>query len=172
MSHRGWSPEWLQDSSDSLAEYTGFENSWAMWSGAPRHVPFTSIWGHRRKIDNSVEESNSIDIFHFIRTGKEIEAQDFSDNFLEYSTYAYPSFRWEKGLGDEWETYLENAKESVADSLGTALCNMVNEDLEFLNKPKIDMIEIVVHERGVSQPYSETRFTDETYEWDKVIECD
>lgn len=64
----------------------------------------TVIVGWRKKEgEEDVWEGDSIDLYEFIKTGKEVEFDEFTDDVLDNLTYKYPSTRWEKGLGDDCE---------------------------------------------------------------------
>lgn len=199
--HRGWSAGiFVSDFSESLASLVDFTNYWGMWDRAPRLVPFTTIRGWRKRhrttllsedglrqmcfLESShdghdfigTEKWETVDVFHLIRTGEELEMKKYSEDYFDYSTYTYPTTRWEKGLGDEWNSYLKGQDGydwTVKETLATALCHMVNEDLARRGTRTLETIEIVVRTQGVSPPFSHTRYTDEGYVWySDEIDCD
>lgn len=60
------------------------------------------IVGWRKDEDEGdVWEGDSIDLYEFIKTGKEVEFDEFNEDILDNLTYKYPTTRWEKSLGDD-----------------------------------------------------------------------
>jgi hypothetical protein len=58
--------------------------------------------GWRRDEDEEdIWEGDNFNLYEFIKSGKEVPFDDFTDDVLDNLTYQYPSTRWEKGLGDD-----------------------------------------------------------------------
>jgi hypothetical protein len=145
----------------------GIINYWTLWDGASRAVPFTTITGLR------MDKNDTIDIFNFIKTGQEVPQQEYTDEFLESSTYMYPTTRWEKGLGDEWRTSFLDSSYGVRNTLSKALCTMVNEDLRGMGRPEIHAIQLAVLTLPVNPHQSEVRFDREREKkWTHEFTCD
>jgi len=164
--------EWLVDWTNSTTEFAhsvlSFRNTWGMWKGATRYSPYTALVGWRKVED----EWENFDIFRFIKTGKEVEFEGFTTDYLEQSTYLYPSARWEKAIADEWETYLFTDDEhGVWHNMGVAMCNFINEDMAKLKLATINEVEIKVHIRGIAPPGSGTRYTNEIEDYRQSIRC-
>ena len=148
---RGWVPEALK--TDLLARSHGFYNSnWEMWSNAPRESPFTMILGWRPppieggRDPHDLDNWEAMNLYRFMKTGEEVAFVNFTDDVLDSFTYEYPSTRWEKGIGDEWSTNVRR----LADPMGKALCNMVNEDLQSRGGGRpIFFVQIVIHFREI-----------------------
>lgn len=168
---RGWVSNALGHS--AVAQNYGFANSnWDMWTGAPRSSPFTVILGWRPTMDGDSEDFESyeaIDLYHFIKTRDQILFGNFTDDLLDVFTYKYPSTRWEKGIGDEWE---ENVPALVT-TMGNALCILINEDLARLGGRPILYVEFVTHTRGIQPPGSGKRWKDydPNMKWESHVEC-
>jgi hypothetical protein len=156
---RGWIPrDW---NPTQMARSYGFENSnWDMWTWAPRESPFTMIVGKRHKQSpnsGSKVTWEKLNLYRFIKTGEEVPFEGFTDDILDRFTYQYPTTRWEKGIGDEWETYLPG----LVKSMGRALCTMVNEDLMKKGSRPISSIEFLLHYREILPSGSKDRWSDD-----------
>jgi hypothetical protein len=144
-----------------------FNNYWTMWSpGAFRQSPYTMILG-LRNVDET--EESQFNIYHFMRTGEEIEFEGFSEHVLADFVYQYPSTRWEQAIGDAYESTVMSY--SISITMGTAMCCFVNEDLAKLGRPPIDGIEIVTHIREIGAPGSNTRYGEYTENWTRYVSC-
>jgi hypothetical protein len=73
-----------------------------MWSpGAARISPWTVILGWRSEGEDDIWEGANFNLYEFIRSGREVKFEDFTEDVLDNLTYLYPSTRWEKGIGDD-----------------------------------------------------------------------
>ena len=142
--------------------YFLMSNSWGMWSpGAERLSPYTVILGGRKQ-EGTEDEYDIINLFHFIKNGEEISFDDgFTEEFLADTTYLYPSTRWEKALGDDWEDYLQTPGYDISENILRAWCVFINEDMAKLGRAPIDAIEIRVYLRPIGTPESGKRYSDE-----------
>jgi hypothetical protein len=164
---RGWISDRFGHS--DLADSYGFFNSdWNMWSHAPRRCPFTMILGWRPSKEGDPKDREtweSINLYRFIKTGKEVLFDDFTDDLLEGFTHEYPSTRWEKGIGDEWQTF----GKALVKPMGRALCNMINEDLQKQGAREISFVQFAVHSRRINPPGTRPRWQkasdDDTRTW-------
>jgi hypothetical protein len=171
----GGSRGWVFNSLDhsAFAQNYGFVNSnWDMWTSAPRNSPFTMILGWRPKTEGDPEDFESyeaINLYRFIKTRDEVLFGTFTDDLLDVFTYEYPSTRWEKGIGDEWE---ENVP-ALLTTMANALCIMINEDLARLGSRPILYVEFVTHTRGIQPPGGGKRWKDydPNMKWESHIEC-
>jgi hypothetical protein len=156
---RGWIPNAWDPT--AMAQSYGFENSnWDMWTGAPRESPFTMIVG-KRPIESQSSQGKrtweQLNLYQFIKTREEVPFDGFTDDILDRYTYQYPTTRWEKGIGDEWEQYLPG----LVKSMGKALCNMVNEDLIKKGSRPISSIDFLLHYREILPSGSKARWSDD-----------
>jgi hypothetical protein len=127
-----------------------------MWSpGAVRISPYTVILGGREREDGKYD---AYDLWEFLKSGKEVKFKGFTEDYLADSTYLYPSTRWEKALGDDWEEYLMSSEYNISGNLMKAWCIFINEDLEKMGRPPMDAIEIRVHLRPIGTPESGKRY--------------
>ncbi len=79
-----------------------FSNEFGMWSpGAARISPWTVILGWRSEGEDDIWEGANFNLYEFIRSGREVKFEDFTEDVLDNLTYLYPSTRWEKGIGDD-----------------------------------------------------------------------
>jgi hypothetical protein len=108
------------------------------------------------------------DLWEFLKSGKEVEFGGFTEEYLADSTYMYPSTRWEKALGDDWEEYLMSDAYDISDNLLRAWCLFINEDLEKMGRPPMDAIEIRVHLRPIGTPESGKRYPPVQYSQEGV----
>lgn len=82
--------------------YLRFNNEFGMWSpGAARIAPWTVILGWRSEGEDDIWEGENFNLYEFIKSGREVEFEEFTEDVLDNLTYLYPSTRWEKGLGDD-----------------------------------------------------------------------
>jgi hypothetical protein len=153
---RGWVPESLTNG--ELAQSYGFFNSnWGMWLAAPRTCPFTMILGWRPSKEGDPHDFDTweaMNLYRFMKTREEVAFVDFTDDVLDVFTHEYPSTRWEKGIGDEWETNIKG----LVKPMGKALCVMINEDLQSRGGRPIFFVQFAVHLRGILPPGSRERW--------------
>lgn len=148
--------EYVQAPADFAYKYFLMTNSWGMWSpGAVRISPYTVILGGREREDGKYD---AYDLWEFLKSGKEVRFKGFTEDYLADSTYLYPSTRWEKALGDDWEEYLMSSEYNISGNLMKAWCIFINEDLEKMGRPPMDAIEIRVHLRPIGTPESGKRY--------------
>ena len=141
--------------------YFLMSKGWGMWSpGAERVSPYTVILGGRKK-EGTEDQYDIVNLFHFLKTGKEIPFEGFTEEFLADSTYLYPSTRWEKALEDDWQDYLQNPGYDISENILQAWCVFFNEDMAKLGRAPIDAIEIRVYLRRIGTPESGKRYSDE-----------
>ena len=149
----------VQAPADFAFRYFLMTNSWGMWSpGAVRESPYTVIVGGRERENG---EFDVFDLWEFLKSGNEVEFKGFTEEYLADSTYMYPSTRWEKALGDDWEEYLMTSEYDISENLMKAWCIFINEDLEKMGRPRMDAIEIRVHLRPIGTPESGKRYPPE-----------
>lgn len=156
--------------------------------------------GWRRDEDEEdIWEGGNFNLYEFIKSGKEVPFDDFTDDVLDNLTYQYPSSRWEKGLGDDCKStfsvsslcetlidshflsfhylpgraYLhrKNPDNDIAPTMAAAWCSMVNEDLEAMGRPRIDMVEIRTHRRRIAPPGSARRYAETGKEQSRYRFC-
>lgn len=90
-------------------ESVSFVDGSASTSISPPHTwrsncRYTVIVGWRRAEDEEdIWEGTNFNLYEFIKSGKEVPFDDFTEEVLDNLTYQYPSSRWEKGLGDDCE---------------------------------------------------------------------
>lgn len=163
LAANGWFHEYTLLPNNLAFYYFLMSNDWGMWSpGAERVSPYTVILGGRKRQDGS-DGYDVYNLFHFLKTGgEEIGFDGFTEEFLADTTYLYPSTRWEKALGDDWEDYLSNEDTDISDNILDAWCIFINEDLEKLGRPPMDAIEIRIHLRPIGTPERGKRYSDES----------
>lgn len=167
--NRNWLVQWTELPTTMSFYYVRFNNYWGMWSpSAARESPYTMILGFRN-VDE--EEESQFNIYHFMKTGEEIEFEGFSEHVLPNFVYQYPSTRWEQALAEQYEETIISEEDSISKTVGTAMCYFVNDDLAKLGRPPIDGIEIITHIHEIGAPGSNKRYGEYWEEHPRYVSC-